>query len=119
MSIIAEVIEHYGSYDAAKEREYIQSQQRTPDQVPTDVAHRQDSNRAQVAHILSRGHGWRSIADLAFLTELAPQQVLSAVNSLVYDGLAQRQLPAIRGTAIHRGVTQRYRWVRESSGETV
>jgi hypothetical protein len=110
-AIINEVIAHYGSYDAAKERDYIRSQQRKaePDTTPC-VLHRTTGNRGTVAAYLSSVGGFRTVTEVMAVTNLSYESARNAMAYLAQKGLVERQQSKILGP-ICVGRVQRYRWV--------
>jgi hypothetical protein len=96
-------------YSAALERDYIRSQQRSPQAVvgtaPTPTP------SAQIRAFLSQRPGWWTVAKLAQALGMDRRIVVQRVNALVFSGHVKRQYPPIRGRQAHAGQVQGYRWI--------
>lgn len=112
MSVIAAVLDRYGVYTAALEREYILSQQRKPGETLPVESIDSPSRRAMVATVLQSQPRWWSTVEVHAVTGLSREFVTQALSQLVYAGFVTRMHPPLKGAAIHRGASQRYRWVQ-------
>lgn len=106
---IAAVIEKFGAYSASLEREYIRSQQRSPEaKVSTPYTGGAKGVPKLVAAYLSTRPGWHLLSDIAEAIQTKQTSTLSALTYWRQKGKVDRQ-----HEVSHRlvGMLQRYRWV--------
>lgn len=95
-------------YTAAMERERVRAQQRTPEPF---VPVRPVSPREVIRALLASRVEWWTVDAVTAALRADRRQVVSCLGGLVHEGLVERERPAIKGSFIHKGARQRYRWI--------
>lgn len=111
-AIIQQVLARFGTYSASLEREYIRSQQRTPEPDGKPVAANYTDARRMVTQSLRAVPGWWTGADLSAHTGLTVTAISYALHAMVSADEVERFYPPVLG---RRAVDkpQLYRWVQK------
>lgn len=112
MSIIQDVIDRYGAYDAAKEREFILSQQRAPEIKEPVAGAMSYAEQRRIATIVMRAiPRWWTAAALSNETGIGISDLNNALHAMRVVGEVERFYPPMRGRR-PPDKPQLYRWVQ-------
>lgn len=106
MEIIEAVIQRYGIYTAALEREYVKSQQRAPEP-PQTAPSESRVIRDHIAAFLQKHPEWWTMTEISRLLLIDIATVNTAIYTLTKRGEVTRQSAPVWG---RRCSAQRYQW---------
>lgn len=105
--VIKSVLDNFGVWNGAIEREYIRSQQRAPEPEPSRSAFA-EGVRERITGFLVGHPGWWTISEVAEATTASVDQTRYSLKVLQAEGRLVLQQPTFGYKTT--GVVQRYRW---------
>lgn len=104
------VIQVYGAYSAALEREYVRSQQRTDAPVILEPRERTYKDAVVLRDFIRTYRVWWTVDRLSAALGMDRRYIVTRINGLVNQDHVERKYPAINGRMA--GIEQSYRWVK-------